>query len=209
MRQNLFKSKLLPAVTLSSVDAGLFVAEAFLEAGLNVMEVTFRTKAAAQAITAIVNKFPEMNIGAGTILSSDQLLAAQNMRAQFGVSPGFNQTVASKAKELKLPFIPGVMTPSEIERALGLEFIILKLFPVNQIGGTEFIKKVEGPYRHTGVQFIPMGGINETNLASFLRCKTVLAAGGSWLAPKDIIEKRQFGKLTSIVKKSIRLAEKR
>lgn len=205
MLRNIFKDKLLPVVTLPNADSAVFVAQAFLEAGLHVMEVTFRTDATLPAIAAIVKRFPEMTVGTGTILSPDQLSAARDMGAQFGLSPAFNKKIALEAKKQKFPFIPGVLTPSEIEEASAEGFDILKLFPVNSIGGADYIKNIEGPYLQTGLQVIPMGGINIKNLDSYLSCKSVLAIGGSWLSPASMIKEKQFQKITRIVRESIEI----
>lgn len=203
MLHSMFKNRLLPAVTLTEADTALNVAEAFLEAGLTVMEVTFRTQAAAASISSIAAAFPEMHIGAGTILSTEDLKAAADAGAAFGLAPGFNREVAGKALQLEFPFIPGVMTPSEIEQAFAGGFDILKLFPVQSMGGVDYIKKIEGPYRHTGMKFIPMGGINRQNMGSFLNCETVLAVGGSWLNPTSLIQQKKYREITEIVRKSL------
>lgn len=207
MVQNLFLKKLLPAVTLNDADSALSVAEALLEGGLNVMEVTFRTSATAPAIGAIAKEFPEMKIGAGTILSPEQVASAINAGAQFGLAPGFNKEVVRKAEQQEFPFIPGVMTPSEIEKALAMDCEILKLFPVSQVGGTEYIRSIEGPYRHTGIKFLPMGGVNPSNLKSYLECDSVIAAGGSWMTPTKAIENGKFDKVTELVRISLKIAE--
>lgn len=197
------KANLLPAVTLEDADSGLRVAEALLKGGLQIMEVTFRTQATASAITAIAKEFPEMHIGAGTILTTDQLMEAKETGAQFGLAPGFNQQITDKALELDFPFIPGVSTPSEIERALASGFKLLKLFPAGCLGGAHYIRKLEGPYLHTGFRLLPMGGINASNVNDYIAQTSVQAAGGSWLAPKELIANKQFKKITMIVRQSL------
>lgn len=206
MPDNFFKDKLLPAVTLTNANTGLSVAEALLEGGLNVMEITFRTSATAEAVSAIAKEFPEMNIGAGTILSTDQVSAAKNAGAQFGLAPGLNENVLQEAENQDFPFIPGVMTPSEIERALEIGFKMLKLFPASDLGGVDFIHSLEGPYRHTGVKFLPMGGISLSNLGQYLQCVTVAAAGGSWMTPGEAMAKGEFDIVTELVRDSLKVA---
>lgn len=207
MFQEIITNKLLPAVTFPDAYAAVRLAEALLEGGLDVMEVTFRTKATSNAIKAIVKELPEMHIGAGTILSADQLSAAQEAGAQFGLSPGINTKLVEKAESNDFPFIPGVATPSEIELALDLGFKTLKLFPASIMGGVEYLQSLEGPYHHTGVKFLTMGGINPANLQSYLGCEIVLAAGGSWLSPSELIQRGEFKRITEIVRESVTLAE--
>lgn len=207
MFQDIFQSKLLPAVTLTNADSALAVAEALLEGGINVMEITFRTSATAKAVSAIAKEFPEMHIGAGTILSPDQLSTARGAGAEFGLSPGFNKRVVEKAQEHDFPFIPGVATPSEIELALEYSYKLLKLFPVSALGGINYIQSLNGPYNHTGVKFLTMGGMNPSNLKSYLKHNIVTAAGGSWLSPSGLIQQGEFKKITEIVQESVLLAD--
>ncbi|MEX0995007.1 MAG: bifunctional 4-hydroxy-2-oxoglutarate aldolase/2-dehydro-3-deoxy-phosphogluconate aldolase [Balneolaceae bacterium] len=205
MDQNFFSKKLLPAITLEKVDAALKLADTYLKAGLDVMEITFRTEVAATAIKKISGSFPEMKIGAGTLLTVDQVKAAQDAGAQFGLSPGLNEKVVRSAIGNSFPFIPGVSTPSEIELALDYNYKVLKLFPADLLGGIAYIRSLEGPYRTTGAQFIPMGGVNVTNLSEYLRSPIVLAAGGSWMAPGDLVKNRQFDKIGEIVRRSLEI----
>lgn len=204
--KELFSKKLMPAVTLKDADSARKLAEAYLEAGLDIMEVTFRTEATLAAIEAVARDIPEMNIGAGTILNPEQVQLAKDAGASFGLSPGFNGQVVQTARENDFPFIPGILTPSEIEKALAAGCEILKLFPADAIGGTGYIQSLEGPYLQTGVQFIPMGGVNQENLSRYLKCQSVIAVGGSWLAPKIKIRNGDFSGITEVVSKSIHLA---
>jgi 2-dehydro-3-deoxyphosphogluconate aldolase/(4S)-4-hydroxy-2-oxoglutarate aldolase len=203
MFNTLFEQKLLPAVTLTDPDAALRLAEAYLEAGLKVMEVTFRTSAAAPAIAAVAKTYPEMHIGAGTVLSTQNLKTAKDAGAEFGLSPGFNQRITSQAAELNFPFIPGVITPSEIEMAYADGFNVLKLFPIKSMGGSDYLKALEGPYGRTDLQFILMGGVNQQNMKAFLEYESVLAVGGSWLSPASLIRQDKFAEITKVVRESI------
>jgi 2-dehydro-3-deoxyphosphogluconate aldolase/(4S)-4-hydroxy-2-oxoglutarate aldolase len=208
MLQIYFEKKLLPAVTLTDTDSALSVAEAILEGGLDIMEIPFRTSAAAEALAAIAREFPEMKIGAGTILTPEQVSAAKNSGAQFGLAPGLNKNVLRAARELDFAFIPGVTTPSEIETALELGHKILKLFPVSNLGGTAYIQSLQGPYNHTGVKFLPMGGIDLSNLKEYLEFEIVAVAGGSWMTPQKAIADRNFPEITKQVRKSIEIVKK-
>ena len=193
------QQKILPAVTFSSLDDALPVAEAILKGGLQVIEIPFRTGVTGAAISAIRKKFPEMYIGAGTLLSINQLKQAVDAGAQFGLAPGFNPTVCKTSIQINLPFIPGVMTPSEIEMAAEMGFIILKLFPAAPLDGIGFLKALQSPYEQLQTRFIPMGGVSVKNMKQYLQLKNVIAVGGSWLATEELMVTKQFGKITEQV----------
>jgi 2-dehydro-3-deoxyphosphogluconate aldolase/(4S)-4-hydroxy-2-oxoglutarate aldolase len=197
------KQKILPAVTFSSPHEAVPVAEAMLKGGLHVMEVPFRTKVAAMAVTLIRKNFPEMYIGAGTLLSTMQVKQAVDAGAQFGLAPGFNPTICKEAIDYDFPFIPGVMTPSEIELAAEMDFKILKLFPAAQLDGVRFLMALQSPYEQLQTQFIPMGGVSLQNMHEYLQLKNVIAVGGSWLATREIINAKQFDKITKLVKEAL------
>jgi 2-dehydro-3-deoxyphosphogluconate aldolase/(4S)-4-hydroxy-2-oxoglutarate aldolase len=193
------RQRILPAVTFSSTDEVLPVAEAMLRGGLRVMEVAFRTAAATKAITIIRKNFPEIYIGAGTLLSAGQLKQAIEAGAQFGLAPGFNPSVCNTALDNQFPFIPGVMTPSEIELAAEMGFGILKLFPASQVDGLHFLKAVQDPYESLQIKFIPMGGISLNNMNEYLHMKNVMAVGGSWLTKVEYMKAGHFDKITESV----------
>ena len=198
--------KILPVIVIKNADDALHVAEAFLKAGLNIMEVPMRTPAAVNAIKNIRNSFPEMYTGAGTLLTKELMQQAIDAGAQFGLSAGLNLSICEEAKQLNFPFIPGVMTPSEIDLAAMHGFTIQKVFPVNQIGGADYIKAVQEPYAQLGVQFIPMGGINDSNMRRYLQLETVIAVGGSWVATKEIIEQKRFSEIEALVTAALTMA---
>ena len=203
--KNALKQKILPAINIEDAAHALPVAEALLKAGLNVMEIQFRTDVAAASIKLIRKNFPELNIGAGTLLRIEQLQNAIDAGAQFGLSPSLNKTICNKAKQLAFPFIPGVMTPSEIELAHELGYTILKLFPAAQIGGASFLKALHGPYKQLNVQFIPMGGVNASNITDYLQLKNVIALGGSWLASNELISTKNFTAIYNNVVEAIKI----
>jgi 2-dehydro-3-deoxyphosphogluconate aldolase/(4S)-4-hydroxy-2-oxoglutarate aldolase len=184
--------KVLPAVTFEKEEHILPVAEAFVKAGLLTMEIPFRTAIASKAVALIRKNFPTINLGAGTLLTPLQVEEANNAGALFGLSPGFNQQVCNEAAKYKLPFIPGVMTPSEVELACQQGYTILKLFPAEQLGGLSFLKAMQGPYEQLKVQFIPMGGVNNTNLKEYISLPNVIAVGGSWIATKELMNKKEY-----------------
>jgi len=178
----------ISVLVAEDVDQALKTAEVLLRAGLSAIEVTFRNQVAAEVIQTLVSRVPDAIIGAGTVLSVGDLIAARDAGASFAVAPGLNATVVEKALEIGLPFFPGVMTPTGIERGIGLGLEVLKFFPAETAGGTPMLKAVSAPYQHTGVKFIPTGGINPENLFSYLSVPTVLACGGTWIASPERIK---------------------
>ena len=205
--EKVLQQKILPAISIEDAEHVLPVAEALLRAGLNVMEIQFRTQQAVAAIEIIRKKFPDMNIGAGTLLSVEQLYNAINSGAQFGLSSSLNTKVCNEARQKNFPFIPGVMTPSEIELAFELGYNIQKLFPASQIGGASFLKAIFGPYEQLNIKFIPMGGVNQRNMTDYLKLKNVIALGGSWLATKELISNKNFTAIYNNVIEALKIAK--
>jgi 2-dehydro-3-deoxyphosphogluconate aldolase/(4S)-4-hydroxy-2-oxoglutarate aldolase len=201
--------KILPAVTIDQSAKAIAVAEALLAGGIHQMEITFRTTATIESITAIRNKFPQMLIGAGTILTLGQLHQAKEAGAQFGLAPGLNPKIVAEANRIDFPFIPGVMTPSDIECALDMDCKILKLFPAGGTGGIDMIKALNGPYAHTGVQFIPMGGVHINNMNDYLSIKNVVAIGGSWLASETLVFTAAYEEITANAKEAVAKIERK
>jgi 2-dehydro-3-deoxyphosphogluconate aldolase/(4S)-4-hydroxy-2-oxoglutarate aldolase len=198
------RQKILPAVVFYDEESILPVTESFLNAGLHVMEIPFRTSVSVHAISRIRKEFPEMVVGAGTILNTNSLKDAVNAGAQFGLSSSLNSKVCSKANQIKFPFIPGVMTPSEIESAHELGYKIQKLFPAAQLGGASFLKAMLGPYEQLNLQFIPMGGVNLSNINDYLQLKNVIAVGGTWLVTKEMMIKKEYKVIETIVREALR-----
>jgi 2-dehydro-3-deoxyphosphogluconate aldolase/(4S)-4-hydroxy-2-oxoglutarate aldolase len=175
----------VPVVAIEDEKAALPLADALLQGGLAVVEITFRTAAAADVIRRLVQERPPLLVGAGTVLTPANLEAARVSGAAFAVAPGLNPQLVKEAQALGLPFIPGVATPSEIESALGLGCTLLKFFPAEALGGVAMLEALSAPYKHTGVRFMPSGGVNPGNLESYLKLDTVAAVGGTWLAKKE------------------------
>ena len=167
---SLLQQRLICVAVIDQPDDAVPLAEALLAGGLNVMEVTFRTATAAESIKRIRNGVPQIAIGAGTLLAPDQVQRAADAGAQFGVSPGLNEAVLAAANKNQMPFFPGVMTPTEVGRALDLGGKFLKFFPAEAAGGVKMLKALAGPFGHTGVKFVPTGGINAASLAG-LSCR--------------------------------------
>ena len=194
--ERLEKIKLIPVAVLDHAADACPLAQALIDGGLPCAEVTFRTAAAAEAIRTMRTAFPDMLVGAGTVLTAEQAERAAEAGAQFIVSPGFNPTVVQFCLDRKLPVIPGVSSPTEIEAALGYGLTVLKFFPAEALGGLSMIKALSAPYG--SVRFIPTGGINEQNLSSYLKHPAVLACGGSWMLPKDIVAAHDFKRITAL-----------
>jgi 2-dehydro-3-deoxyphosphogluconate aldolase/(4S)-4-hydroxy-2-oxoglutarate aldolase len=201
-----FARRLVPVLTLDNATDALWVAEAFAEAGLDVMEITLRTPAALECLRAVRREYPGFCLGAGTLLDAEQVAAAVDAGAAFGVAPGVNESVILAAHDRGLPFVPGVATPSEIERALMLSCPVLKLFPAEPIGGLPYLKAVAAPYAHTGVRFIPLGGITPDLAPGYLRHPQVAAIGGSWLVTAADFQARDRSVLVGRARDALALA---
>ena len=175
----------VPVIAIDKVEWALPLADALLDGGLHVIEITFRTAAAAEVIRRISKERPQLIVGAGTVLTLENLQAAKSSGAAFAVAPGLNPAIVKEARPLGLPFVPGVATPSDIEAGLGLGCRLLKFFPAEALGGVAMLQALSAPYKHTGVRFIPTGGVSPSNLESYLRIETVAAVGGTWIAKSD------------------------
>ena len=199
------KQRLMCITTIDRADVAAPLAKALLAGGLNVMEITFRTAAAAEAIRRIRQEVPQMAIGAGTLLTAENVKAAVEAGAQFGVSPGLNETVLAAANKLQMPFFPGVMTPTEVDRALNLGCKYLKFFPAEPAGSVAMLKALIAPFAHTGVKFLPTGGITTVTLANYLALPQVAAVGGSWMAEKKLVTEKAWDKITAITVEALKV----
>lgn len=193
--KQILEKRIIPLATIDNIDDALPIAEALAEGGLPIMEIPFRTTVAAEAISKVRGTFPDILVGAGTVLSLEQLEKAADAGAQFAVAPGLNDKIAARATELKIPFIPGVMTPTEIESALSKECRMLKFFPAEAAGGVRFLKAIAGPYTTTGVKFIPTGGVTSKNVENYLRLTIVAAVGASWMAARDLVVEKSWSEI--------------
>jgi len=187
----------VPVIAIDSVDAALPLADALIAGGLPVAEITFRTAAAAEVIARIAKDRPSLVLGAGTVLSAENVRRAKEAGAAFGVAPGLNPEVVKEAARVGLPFIPGVITPTEIEQALSLGVTLLKFFPSEAFGGLATIKALSAPYAHAGVRFMPTGGVTTANLALYLASEAVACVGGTWIASRDAIAQRKWDQVTA------------
>jgi len=194
MKNEIEKRKLIAVLTISDVASAVPVAKAIFEGGVSVIELTLRTPEALDCIKVIRKEVPEMLVGAGTILSLENVLQAKEAGAHFGVAPGTNPRVIKAAKDAGLFFGPGVFTPSDIEIALENDCTLLKYFPAASCG-MNHLKAMSTPYKHLGVKFIPLGGVNLKNLSEMLSDSLIAAVGGSWLATPELINAGKFDEI--------------
>ena len=191
---------IIPVVVLNRVADAEPLAESLIKGGLPCAEVTFRTDAAEESIRAIAKKFPDMFVGAGTVLTTEQADRAVDAGAKFIVSPGLNPKVVEHCLKKNYPITPGIMTPSELEIALGFGLDVVKFFPAENAGGLKMIKAISAPY--TMMKFMPTGGINTTNVRDYLACDKILACGGSWMVKGDLINAGDFAKIQELTKEA-------
>jgi len=195
--------KLIPVVIIENSEYAIPLGQALIEAGLPIIEITFRTQAAEQVISDLTNKISDLFIGAGTVLRIDQVKKAVSAGALFIVTPGFNPKIVDYCIDNKIPIIPGVNTPSMVEWALDKGLKIVKFFPANLSGGTKMLKSLAGPYPE--MRFIPTGGINNECLIDYLKLSNVFACGGSWIVKKDLISSGQFEEIKRLTKNALSL----
>ena len=191
---------IVPVVVLNKVSDAEPLAEALIKGGLPCAEVTFRTDAAEESIRAIAKKFPDMFVGAGTVLTTEQVDRAVGAGAKFIVSPGLNPKVVEYCIKKGYPITPGIMTPTELEVALGFGLDVVKFFPAENAGGLKMIKAMSAPY--TMMKFMPTGGINATNVRDYLACNKILACGGSWMVKGDLINAGNFAEIERLTKEA-------
>jgi len=203
--EKLTAAGIVPVVTIDNAEDAIPLAKAVLAGGLNCIEITFRTKAAAEAISLITKTYPDMIVGAGTILTAEQVDKAVSSGAVFIVSPGINpETVKHSLSKNVLP-VPGVATASEIEIAISLGLEAVKFFPAEQNGGIKAIKTLSAPYPN--VKFMPSGGVSLKNLKDYMSFEKVFSCGGSWMVERKLISEHNFSKITELTKNAVELVE--
>jgi 2-dehydro-3-deoxyphosphogluconate aldolase/(4S)-4-hydroxy-2-oxoglutarate aldolase len=194
---------IIPVVSVPKLEDALPLAEALLEGGLPCAEITFRTAAAAEAIARIRSRFPEILLGAGTILTIEQAETAIRAGAEFIVAPGTNLTVVDYCLSKGVTIFPGVCTPTEIEMALSKGVDVVKFFPAEPMGGVEFLRAICAPYR--SLRFIPTGGIDTKNIGQYLALPQVVACGGSWMVKPELFEAGDFAKVKQLAAEAVAL----
>ncbi|WQY40581.1 bifunctional 4-hydroxy-2-oxoglutarate aldolase/2-dehydro-3-deoxy-phosphogluconate aldolase [Helicobacter pylori] len=196
-------SPIVPVVVVENIKDAVPLAQSLVEGGIHIIEVTLRSSCALEAIELIAKNVPKMCVGVGTILNPTQLEQAQNRGAEFLISPGLTIKLLEYAKKKDMPLIPGVSSSSEVMQALELGYSALKFFPAEYCGGVKLLNAFNGPFKR--VKFCPTGGISADNMHSYLNLENVLCVGGSWLTPKNLIQNKEWDKITEICKRSLAL----
>ena len=197
--------KVVPVVVLNDVKDAAPLAKALVEGGLPCAEVTFRTDAAAESIRIMTEAYPDMLVGAGTVLTTEQVDRAVEAGAKFIVSPGFDPEIVDYCIGKNVPVFPGCISPSEVAQAVKRGLKIVKFFPAEQSGGLAMIKAMAAPYNM--LKFMPTGGINTKNLKEYLACDKILCCGGSWMVKGDMVEAGEFDKIQKLTEEAKALAE--
>lgn len=210
IHQFLIHTPVLPVITLHCVDDALPLAEAFVEGGIRVLEITLRTPEAIAAIKAIKTAHPELVVGAGTVSAPEQFTEIKSAGADFAVSPGMTAALAKAAADVELPYLPGVSTVTEAMWARELGFHCLKLFPAETVGGVSLLKAMLPVL--PDVKFVPTGGITTSNMDNYFDCHNVLSVGGSWIASQSLVDNQDWGVITELAQQVLhhqrsRLAE--
>ena len=201
--EQFYEYGVVPVVVLEEAKDALPLAKALVEGGLPCAEVTFRTEAAEESIRLMSEKYPEMLVGAGTVLTTKQVDRAAAAGAKFIVSPGFDPEIVDYCLEKKIPVFPGCITPSEVAQAVKRGLEVVKFFPAEQAGGVAMIKAMAAPY--TMVKFMPTGGISAKNLKDYLSFGKILCCGGSWMVKGDMIRNGEFDKIRELAKEAVEL----
>ncbi|MGN8632480.1 bifunctional 4-hydroxy-2-oxoglutarate aldolase/2-dehydro-3-deoxy-phosphogluconate aldolase [Blautia sp. HCP3S3_G3] len=196
---------IIPVVVLNDAKDAAPLAKALCEGGLPCAEVTFRTEAAEESIRIMSREFPEMFVGAGTVLTTEQVDRAVDAGAKFIVSPGLNPKVVKYCIEKGVPVTPGVCTPSEVEQAIELGLDVVKFFPAEPAGGLNMIKAMAAPY--VGMKFMPTGGINPKNVREYLAYDRILACGGSWMVKGSLVEAGEFDKIRELAQEAVEIVK--
>jgi len=194
------RTGIVPVAVLKNAEDAEPLAQALLEGGLPCAEITFRTDAAQDSIKTIASKFPQILLGAGTVLSEEQADRAMDSGAKFIVTPGLNPRVVEHCIKKGYTVCPGIMTPSELETALGYGLDAVKFFPAENAGGLKMIKAISAPYQ--SVKFMPTGGINASNVREYLASNKILACGGSWMVKSDLISSGNFTEILRLIKEA-------
>lgn len=206
--QQVGECRLVAVVMIDSPGDAVALAKALLAGGIRAMELTLRTETAVEGLRRIAAEVPGMIVGAGTVLFEHQVLEVLDAGAAFGVAPGTNGKILQAARDGGLPFAPGIACPSDIDLALEFGCKVLKFFPAEASGGLQYLSSIASPYRHLGLRYIPLGGINEENFPFYASSPDVLAVGGSWLAPRELVNKRDWGGIQQLARQAAELVDR-
>ena len=190
------KSKIVAGFSVQNLDDAIPIAKSLMEGGINIIELTLRTKNSLKAVEMIAKSVQDMVIGVGTILTTDQLLQVKDNGAHFGVSPGLNKRVLQYAEEIDFSFAPGIATPSDLDCAIDMGYRFVKFFPAEGMGGVNYLKSISAPFNHLDVKYFPLGGINSNNMNEYLSIDNVIAIGGSWIVKDQLVLNKQWKEIT-------------
>ena len=202
------KVKVIPVLAIENIKDGIKMCEILSENGLMAAEITFRTKAAEGIIKEAARQFPDLLLGAGTVLNSRDLHRAFDAGANFAVAPGFNPVIVKEAVESGYPFFPGFCTPSELEQIMHFGINMVKFFPAEAMGGTKMLSNIIAPYKHLGIHIMPTGGVNTGNLKEYLAIPQIPCAGGTWVGKAADIENGNWDRITALVKEAVELTSR-
>ncbi|MGY6632527.1 MAG: bifunctional 4-hydroxy-2-oxoglutarate aldolase/2-dehydro-3-deoxy-phosphogluconate aldolase [Alkalilacustris sp.] len=190
--------RVVPVIAIDDAGHAEPLADALLEGGIDVVEITLRTPAALKVIETLARTRPELHVGAGTVLSAADVRAVQDAGAGFALAPGYDPAVVAAARDAGLPFAPGVMTPSELGAALAQGLRVVKFFPAQPAGGPAMLRAIAAPFAHLAPQVIPTGGVTPDNMADWLDVPQVVAVGGTWIARPEAIRAGQWSEITRL-----------
>ncbi|MDE6888661.1 MAG: bifunctional 4-hydroxy-2-oxoglutarate aldolase/2-dehydro-3-deoxy-phosphogluconate aldolase [Eubacterium sp.] len=205
MNERIAAFGVVPVVVLEDAKDAKPLADALVKGGLSCAEVTFRTDAAEESIRIMKQEYPDMLVGAGTVLTIEQVDKAVNAGAEFIVSPGFDEEIVDYCMKKEIPILPGCITPSEVAQAVKRGMNVVKFFPSEQFGGVETIKALAAPY--TTVKFMPTGGVNTKNLKDYLSCDKIVCCGGSWMVKGDLVKAGDFEKISELTAEAVELVK--
>jgi len=203
LTEQLHQLKVIPVIAVDQAEDILPLGQALVDNGLPAAEITFRSDAAAEAIRLLREAQPQMLIGAGTVLTREQVLQAKAAGASFIVSPGFNPNTVRACQELEIPIIPGINNPSAVEAALEMGLTMLKFFPAEASGGINMVKSLLGPY--TQVTLMPTGGVSPKNIRDYLAIPRVIACGGTWMVDKALIQDKNWEEIGRLTREAVAL----
>ncbi len=205
LEKKLSDSGVIAVITIDDASQAVTLAKTLVDEGITAMELTLRTDCALEALEAITKEVPAMNAGVGTVLWASQLDEIIRRKALFAVAPGCNTEVLDAALKRKFPFGPGISTASEIESAISRGCRILKFFPAEPCGGVNYLKSLNAPYGFLDLKYIPLGGLNAKNMASWLERPEILAIGGSWIAPRDLIQAQDWSAIAANAREAVKI----
>lgn len=206
MKELLSKHPVIPVLVCESIEEALGLTKALKDGGVRTVEVTLRTSCALDAIKEISSQFPDVDVGAGTVLNGDQLRQVQKAGAEYAVSPGSTPGLLKTAKDIEMPLLPGVATPSELVQGLEMGYRCFKFYPAAQAGGVPYLKSLMSPFDM--VSFCPTGGVNHQNFLEYLSLASVVSVGGTWLTPKEVVKAKDWACITQKAKETLALIQK-